>query len=124
GVFNIAETAFADAGNTEREAVVWPLSNPDMAVEGEVREISPVADPATRTYTIKVTLKDPPPQLRFGMSIAGRVKGRAPLAVPLPLSAIFEDKGVPAVWVFDPQSGSVALKPVTIARYEANAAIV
>ena len=37
-----------------------------------MREISPVADPATRTYTVKVTLKNPPPQLRFGMSIVRR----------------------------------------------------
>jgi len=124
GVFNIAETAFADAGNTEGEVVVWPLSNPDMAVDGVVREISPVADPATRTYTIKVTLKDPPPQLRFGMSIAGRLKGRAPLAVALPLSAVFEENGLPAVWLFDPQSGCVSLKPVTVVRYEANTAVI
>ena len=41
-----------------------------------MREISPVADPATRTYTVKVTLKNPPPQLRFGMSIGGRLKGQ------------------------------------------------
>ena len=124
GVFNIAETAFADAGNTEGEVAVWPLSNPDMAVDGVVRQISPVADPATRTYTIKVTLKDPPPQLRFGMSIAGRLKGRAPLAVALPLSAVFEENGLPAVWLFDPQSGCVSLKPVTVVRYEANTAVI
>jgi RND family efflux transporter MFP subunit len=124
GVFNIAETAFADASNMEGEGIVWPLTNPGLAVEGEVREISPVADPATRTYTIKVTLKDPPPQLRFGMSIAGRLKGRAPLAVTLPLSAVFEENGLPAVWVFDPQSASVSLRPVTVARYEANVAVI
>ena len=49
GVFNIAETAFTDVSNTRIEVIVWPLSNPDLAVEGVVREISPVADPATRT---------------------------------------------------------------------------
>lgn len=124
GVFNIAETAFADAGSSDREVVVWPLSNPNMAVDGVVREISPVADPATRTYTIKVTLKDPPPQLRFGMSIGGRLKGRSPLAVALPLSAVFEENGLPAVWLFDPQSGRVSLKPVTLVRFEANTAVV
>ena len=89
-----------------------------------VREISPVADPTTRTYTVKVTLKDPPPQVRFGMSIGGRWKGSAVPVVALPLSALFEKNGAPAVWVFDQASGSVALKPVTVARYEADTAII
>ena len=70
-----------------RAVLVWPLSNPDLLIEGIVREISPVADPTTRTYTVKVTLKDPPPQLRFGMSIGGRWKGSSVPVVALPLSA-------------------------------------
>jgi RND family efflux transporter MFP subunit len=123
-VFNIAETAFTDVGDSNPEVVVWPLSNPDLTVEGVVREISPVADPATRTYTVKVTLKNPPPQLRFGMSIAGRLKGSSTLAVALPPAALFEKDGSPAVWLFDPQSASLALRPVTVARYEANSVVI
>ena len=122
-VFSIAETAIGD--RAENGAVlVWPLSNPDLLVEGMVREISPVADPTTRTYTVKVTLKDPPPQVRFGMSIGGRWKGSPLPVVALPLSALFEKNGAPAVWVFDQASGSVVLKPVTVARYEADTVII
>ena len=124
GVFNIAETAFTEISDAQIEVLVWPLSNPELAVEGVVREISPVADPATRTYTVKVTLKNPPPQLRFGMSIGGRLKGQAALAVALPLSALFEKNGSPAVWVLDQQSSSLALRPITVARYEANTVVV
>ncbi len=117
GVFNIAETAFTEIQESQLETLAWPLSNPNMAVEGVVREISPVADPATRTYTVKVTLKNPPPQLRFGMSIGGRLKRRGALAVTLPLSALFEANGSPAVWVLDQRSSSLTLRPVTVARY-------
>ncbi len=124
GVFNVAETAFTDISKTQLAVVVWPLSNPDLRVEGVVREISPVADPTTRTYTVKVTLHNPPPQLRFGMSLAGRLEGRTALAVALPLSAIFEKNGSPAVWVLDQQSSSLILRPITVARYEANTVIV
>jgi RND family efflux transporter MFP subunit len=124
GVFNIAETALADVSDAFPEVIVWPLSNPSLRVEGVVREISPVADPATRTYTVKVTLKNPPPQLRFGMSIGGRLKGHAALAVSLPLSALFEKNGTPAVWVFDQQTTSLTLRPIKVARYEANAVVV
>jgi RND family efflux transporter MFP subunit len=97
GVFNIAEAALTEIGTTQIEVLIWPLSNPELPVKGMVREISPVADPVTRTYTVKVTLKDPPPQLRFGMSIGGRLKAQAALAVALPLAALFESNSLPAV---------------------------
>jgi RND family efflux transporter MFP subunit len=124
GVFNIAEAALTEIGTTQIEVLIWPLSNPGLPVEGMVREISPVADPVTRTYTVKVTLKDPPPQLRFGMSIGGRLKTQAALAVALPLAALFERNSFPAVWALDPQSNSLALRLITVARYEANTVIV
>jgi RND family efflux transporter MFP subunit len=124
GVFNIAETALLDHRNENAEVIVWPLSNPQQTIEGVVREVSPVADATTRTYTVKVTLNDPPPSLRFGMSIGGRWKGSTAPVVALPLSVVFEKNGSPAVWVFDPQSGSARLKPVMIARYEAETVVI
>lgn len=124
GVFNIAEAAFADVSDAHPEVIVWPLTNPSLTVEGMVREISPVADPATRTFTVKITLKNPPPQLRFGMSVGGRLKGKAALAVALPLSALFEKNGSPAVWVVDQRSSSLTLRPIAVARYEANTVVI
>jgi multidrug efflux pump subunit AcrA (membrane-fusion protein) len=58
------------------------------------------------------------------MSIGGRLKGKTALAVALPLSAIFEKNGSPAVWVLDQQSSSLTLRPITVARYEANTAVI
>jgi RND family efflux transporter MFP subunit len=126
GVFNIAEIAFTDRNPSSKqsEVTVWPLSNPELRVEGFAREISPVADSTTRTYTVKVTLKNPPPQLRFGMSIGGRWKASSRPVVTLPLSALFEQNSTPAVWVVDEHSGSVALRPVTVARYETDTAVI
>jgi RND family efflux transporter MFP subunit len=123
-VFHVAETALSDISGPHVEIIVWPLVNSDLTVEGIVREISPVADPVTRTYTIKATLNNPPSQLRFGMSVGGRLKGKTALAVALPLSALFEKNGSPAVWVLDQQSSSLSLKPITVARYELDTAIV
>jgi multidrug efflux pump subunit AcrA (membrane-fusion protein) len=73
---------------------------------------------------VKVTLKNPPPPLRFGMSIGSRWKGSPALLVTLPLSVLFEKGGSPAVWAFDQQSGSAKLKPVTVARYEADTVVI
>jgi multidrug efflux pump subunit AcrA (membrane-fusion protein) len=73
---------------------------------------------------VKVTLKNPPPQLRFGMSIGGRLKGQTAPVVALPLSALFEKNGSPAVWVLDQQSSSLTLRPIAVARYEANIVVI
>lgn len=124
GVFNIAETFFAHGVEDQPEVVVWPLANPELMIEGQVREISPVADAATRTYTVKVTLKNPGPRLRLGMSLAGRVKSTSDRVVRLPLAALFDQAGLPAVWVVNPAAGGVVLRPVTVARYETNSVIV
>jgi RND family efflux transporter MFP subunit len=125
-VFNIAESAFTGHHPTSEhaEVLVWPLSNPDLKIEGTAREISPIADSTTRTFTVKVTLNNPPPQLRFGMSIGARWKASSTPVVALPLSALFEQSGTPAVWVVDERSGSVALRPVTVARYETDIVVI
>jgi RND family efflux transporter MFP subunit len=124
-VFSIAEAAFERRANNERpEIVALLLSNPSVMAEGIVREISPVADPATRTYQVKVTLKNPPEQMRFGGSIVGRLKASTQPVVVLPASALFDKGGKPAVWVVDPTNSSLTLKPVLVARYETDRVIV
>jgi RND family efflux transporter MFP subunit len=119
-VFSIAESVFANGtGNGPRSAIlVNLLSNPRIEAEGAVREISPVADPATRTYQVKVTLRDAPEQMRFGVSVVGRLTTATAPVIVLPASALFDQGGRPAVWVVNPADSSVALKPVTIARYD------
>ncbi len=118
-VFSIAEAAFRTRpANDKPEVIVSLLSNPGLVAEGVVREISPVADPATRTYQVKVSLKNPPLEMRFGSSVVGRLKATTAPVVVLPGSALFDKGGKPAVWVFQPATGSVVLKPVVVARYE------
>jgi len=124
-VFAIAESAFEGRSAGERpEVVALLLSNPSVSAEGVVREISPVADPATRTFQVRVTLKDPPEQMRFGGSVVGRVKASTAPVVVLPGSALFDKGGRPAVWVVDPARGSLRLRPVTVARYETDRVVV
>ncbi len=39
---------------------------------GKVRYVSPQADPATRTFTVRVSLPDAPPQMRLGATVSGK----------------------------------------------------
>lgn len=100
------------------------LSNPDIKAEGVVREVAPVADPATRTFQVKVALKNPPEQMRFGGSVVGRLKTATAPVIVLPGSALFDKDGRPAVWLVDPAKNSVFLKPVAVVRFETDRVIV
>lgn len=123
-VFNIAESAFRGRPAGDRpEVIVALLSNPAVKAEGAVREISPVADPTTRTFQVKVGLRSPPDQLRFGSSVVGRLKISTAPVVVLPGSALLDKAGKPAVWVLRNETMSVSLKPVVVARYETDRVI-
>lgn len=118
-VFNIAESAFRNRPDGDHPPVVVNLlSNPGITAEGVVREVAPVADPVTRTYQVKVTLDNPPPLMRFGASVVGRLKTVTAPVVVLPGSALYDKGGSPAVWLFDHSSSQVKLKPVKVVRYE------
>ncbi len=83
------------------EVTFW--ATPGAAAQplaGRLREISPVADPVTRTYAARVSLKDADPLLPLGMTATVRFPSAAPGAARLlvPLSAIFQKGNQPAVW--------------------------
>lgn len=125
-VFSIAEAVIGNRRVAdERPAIqVALLSNTAVVAEGVVREISPIADPVTRTYQVKVTLHDFPEPMRFGASVAGRLKMSTASVFVLPAGALFDKGGAPAVWVVDPGTKTVQLKPIVIDHYETDRVIV
>ena len=124
-VFNVAEAAFRDRPAGDRPAVlVNLLSSPSIVAEGTVREVSPVADPVTRTYQVKVSLENPPAAMRFGASVLGRLKATTAPVIVLPGSALYDQGGKPAVWIYDSASSTVKLRPVQVSRFETDRVIV
>jgi RND family efflux transporter MFP subunit len=88
-----------------------------------LRELSPSADPATRTYTARFSLPNPTAGTQLGMTAT--VKIHQPLTRPvarLPLSAIFQKGSTPAVWVVDTATGAVTLTPVDVAAFREDGA--
>lgn len=90
-----------------------------------LREISPVADPVTRTFAARVSLKGADPLLPLGMSATVRFPTGAPGATKLmvPLTAIFQQGNQPAVWKVGADS-TVSLQAVSIAAYTDAGAVV
>ena len=108
------------------EVSFWAGSGPaSKPLTGRLREISPVADPVTRTFAARVSLKDADPLLPLGMSATVRFPSGAPGATKLmvPLTAIFQQGNQPAVWRVGADS-TVSLQAVSISAYTDAGAVV
>ena len=120
-VFNIAEGAFKKPP-TDPTVRVHLVSNREIETAGKVRYISPQADPETRTYTVRVSLPEAPPQMRLGANVVGTVTLDQGKTVTIPGSALFQKEGKPAVWLVE-KDKTVQLKPITVQRYEGDAVV-
>jgi RND family efflux transporter MFP subunit len=89
---------------------------------GRVREISPAADPATRSFAARVSIVGAPAELPLGMSATVSFKSAGDPSVTVPLAAIFQKGDNPAVWVIG-KEGAVELRPVEVARYGDDGAV-
>ena len=100
------------------------LTAPMAQYPARVREISPSADPVTRTYQVKTTLPNPPSALRLGMNVTVTLSNAArPSAIALPATALFQHDRAPAVWIVN-KDLSLALRPVTVERYESDRVLI
>lgn len=126
GVFRLAvagETEVAIAVPESRLAEVKPGQAAEVSLwsdarplQGRVREISPVADPATRTYAVRVSLPQASPPPALGMTATVRLVQPHSSVPTVPLAAIFQQGNQPAVWVIGTDD-AVALRPVQVGAY-------
>ncbi|HQS14299.1 efflux RND transporter periplasmic adaptor subunit [Reyranella sp.] len=100
-------------------------SDPGRHHAAKLRELSPSADPVTRTYAARFSVLEPPEFIGLGMTatLGFERPDRTPVA-EVPLSAIFQRGTQPAVWVVDRDTGTVELRPVTIARWRDDTAAI
>ena len=76
-----------------------------------------MADPQTRTYAARVAILDADPRVVFGMSASVRFTNADDAkAVTIPLSALFQTDGKPAVWLVD-DAATLRLRAIEIGRY-------
>ncbi len=94
------------------------LSDPSVRARGRIREVSPVVDARTGTVRVKVEIIDPPPQMALGAVATAAVHLPVNDVVVLPWSSLTSDRGRPAVWRVEPDTGTVSLAPVDVLAYE------
>lgn len=91
----------------------------------KLRELSPSADPMTRTYPARFTVVDAPDFIGIGMTASLMLAKPDPEKLAeVPLTAIFQKGKEPAVWVVDKATGTVALRPVVISRWRDETALI
>lgn len=146
------DAAASDLGRMavgQAASVTFPAL-PGRRFDARVREITPAADPQSRTYRVKLTLAQPGQVVRLGMTgdailspvaagagasggagagatgAAGGAAGGAGTAAgvgvtevsfTLPTTAIFHQGNAPAVWVINPGTSTLELRPVTVRSY-------
>jgi len=92
----------------------WAL--PGLTVDGTIREIAPMADPHTRTFKVRISLINPPPETKLGMTASVCI---APLAetqaMHIPLTAVYQEGSSPAVWLV--KDDIVSLQPIIVGKF-------
>ncbi|MBV8273334.1 MAG: efflux RND transporter periplasmic adaptor subunit [Cupriavidus sp.] len=109
------------------EVTIRTWSEPDRVLPGHVREISAAADPVTRTYPTRVSVPNPPADLRLGMTaVVTFTRNGESAAIRVPLTALLQDRGNNQVWVYHAEpggnggGGTVKPVPVTLGQADGN----
>jgi len=91
---------------------------------GRLRELSPMADPASRTYAARVTLLQPGQDVALGMTARVRfAASKKSGGLLIPLSAVFQQGKQAAVWIVAADR-TISLRPVQIAAWRDDGALV
>jgi RND family efflux transporter MFP subunit len=101
----------------QADAVVRLWAGPGRHYAAHLRELSPQADPATRTYAARFTIDDPDAAVALGMTANVHLTQPADAMVAkVPLAAILNRGAGPSVFLVD-AAGVLERRPVTVASF-------
>jgi len=121
-VVALPENWLAKAREAAASVTLW--SDSGHRYSARLRELSPQADQATRTYAARFTILDPDDRVALGMTATVSLKpaGEAMVA-KLPLSAVLSRGSGASVYVVS-QAGELTLRPVTVASFNEDDALI
>jgi multidrug efflux system membrane fusion protein len=122
-VVSIPESRIDADRNAAATVTLW--ADGDRAYAAKLREISPQADPATRTYQARYSLMKPDAAIALGKTatvhLASPSTGER---AKLPLAAVFRDQGQPSVWLIDEAHGRLIKTSVEVSAWTETSAII
>jgi RND family efflux transporter MFP subunit len=102
----------------DAQITVSLTGDPTVTANGRVRQIAPQADPVTQTFDVKVGLIDPPPTMRLGATVTGRMETESRSVIEIPASSLTRFDRQPAVWIIDPSTQTVSPRNIDVLRFE------
>ena len=121
-VVALPESWLSEARKAKATVRLW--HDRERSFTATLRELSPQADAASRTYAARFTIRDADDAVAFGMTatVALSLGSDTPVA-RVPLSAILNRGSGPAVYVVD-ANGSLLQRPVAVSAFTEDSAIV
>jgi RND family efflux transporter MFP subunit len=121
-VVALPESFIGSAQRSQATVRLW--ADPDRSFTARLRELSPQADDLTRTYAARFTIEDPDDKVALGMTATVKLALASDAQVAkMPLAAILNRGTGASVYLVD-ASGALVLRPVTVASFSENAALV
>ena len=118
----LPETWLGEARKSNATVTLW--SDRDRSYQATLRELSPQADPASRTYAARFTIHNADDSVAFGMTASVKLARAADAQIArLPLSAVLNRGTGPMVYLVD-ESGALVQRPVTVASFNESTALV
>lgn len=105
-----------------REISVSLWADPQRKLKGELRELASAADPATRTYAARISLKETSPELRLGMTARVSIADSNNAGVEIPLGAVVDQGKGASVWVAS--AGKVNPRKVKLGEFTESSAVI
>lgn len=122
-VVSIPESRIDGDRNATATVTLW--ADADRVYDAKLREVSPQADPATRTYQARYSLVKPDAAIALGKTATVHLSNRRnTLQAALPLAAVFKDQGQAAVWLIDEAHGRLIKTGVEVSAWTETSAII
>lgn len=123
-VIAVAESRLDEVRNADEVKIsLW--IDPKRFYKGRIREVSPGADPVTRTYTVKIGLLGVIKTAQLGMTTTVYIiQKKQEMVAKLPLTSIFQKDNKPAVWIYSPETSQVHIKSVDILEYQFDSVLI
>jgi len=106
------------------EFTVRLQASPNVTAPARVREIGPLADPATRSHRIRLTLENPSEAFRIGATVTVERQNAIAPKILVPVGAVVGSDDSRYVWVLNAKGDKVMRRKVDLAETEDDSVVV
>ena len=122
-VVSIPESRIDGDRNATATVTLW--ADAGRVYDAKLREVSPQADPATRTYQARYSLRKPDAAIALGKTATVHLASPgAGERAELPLASVFKDQGQPSVWLIDEAHGRLIKQGVEVSSWTETSAVI